>query len=327
MIKSEQTASKKTRQRQGFSLVLATALISGFAIFINKFGVKGVDPYFYAFAKNFMAGGLLISILVISKNWRAVLKLKKPDILKLLLIGLIGGAIPFLFFFKGLAVTAAIKAGFIHKTLFVFTGIGAMLFLKEKIGRGMLLGLISLMLGSVLYLGVTPQALNIGDLYIFIAVLFWAFEIVISKHVLKKLSGTLVGSARLFIGSLFILLFLLVTGRAELLGGIGGNTFFWIIIGGALLTGYNWSFYNGLKYVKATEATAILTLGMPFTGILSALFLGNSLSTAAYLGIGFIILGAVLTCGLSREFLRLSYYKLSRVKIHERSKNRYSIFA
>lgn len=104
-------------QKKGIYLVLATALISGFAIFINKFGVKGVDPYFYTFAKNLIAGSLLVSILFLTKNKKSLLKLNKSDKVKLILIGVIGGGIPFLLFFKGLTMTAALKAGFIHKTL------------------------------------------------------------------------------------------------------------------------------------------------------------------------------------------------------------------
>ena len=170
-----------TYKEKGTSLVLATAFISGLAIFINKFGIKGVDPYFYTFAKNIIAGALLLSILLLAKHWQYLKNLDKADKYRLLLISIIGGAIPFLLFFKGLTMTTALKAGFIHKTLFIYVGVLAAVFLKEKINKSMMFGFISLLAGSILFLKITPQALNLGDLFIFIAVLFWATEIAITK--------------------------------------------------------------------------------------------------------------------------------------------------
>ncbi len=144
-------------QKKGIYLILATALISGFAIFINKFSIKGIDPYFYTFAKNLIAGGLLVSILFLAKNKQLLSELNKSDKIKLILIGFIGGGIPFLLFFKGLTMTAALKAGFIHKTLFIYVGLLAAIFLKEKISKSMIAGFLSLILGSILFLKIKPQ--------------------------------------------------------------------------------------------------------------------------------------------------------------------------
>lgn len=305
------------QRNKGTVLVLTTALISGFAIFINKFGIKGVDPYFYSFIKNVIAGALLISILFLTKNWRQIFELNKKDKIKLLLIAFVGGAVSFLLFFKGLTLTSAFKAGFIHKTMFVYVGFLAAVFLKEKITKSMILGFVSLFLGSILFLKIKPQALNIGDLYIFIAVLFWAGEIIISKRALKNISGTLVASARLFLGSFFILLFLFFTGRAELFGSFNWKIVGWAVIGGIILTAYNWTFYNGLKYIKASEATAILTLGMPITGILTVVFLDQSLGMGQLIGMGLILIGVILTSEFVKKIIGLQFKNILRaVKIN-----------
>lgn len=292
--------------KKGTMLVLATAVISGFSIFINKFGVKGVDPYFYTYIKNFAAGAILVSMLLLAKNWKSFGALKKKDKINLLLIGLIGGSIPFLFFFKGLTMTSAFKASFIHKTLFIYVGILATVFLKEKITKSMLFGLASMVLGSVLFLKVKPASLNIGDLYIFIAALLWAVEIVIAKKVLSNVSGTMVGAVRLFLGSFFVLLFLLLTGRAELFTTINFDMVKWGIISGVILAAYNFTFYNGLKYLGATEAASILTLGAPITGVLTVIFLNGKMGSSELFGIGFIVLGVVLMSDFIRNILKLN---------------------
>ena len=292
-----------TSQEKGTSLVLATAFISGLAIFINKFGITGMDPYFYTFAKNLVAGALLISIVLLAKNWSSLKKLDKADKWRLLLISIIGGALAFLLFFKGLTMTSAFKAGFIHKTLFIYVGILAAIFLKEKISKSMLFGFISLLTGSILFLKITPQALNLGDLFIFIAVLLWAIEIAISKKTLQKVSGTVVATARMLGGSVFILLFLLFTGRAVLFTGINWTVLLWMAIGGVLLTAYTWTFYNGLKHIKASVATSILTLGMAVTGLLSALFLDKSLNAQQLLGILLMVVGVIFVSKVLRQMI------------------------
>jgi drug/metabolite transporter (DMT)-like permease len=302
-----------TNQEKGTSLVLATAFISGLAIFINKFGIKGMDPYFYTFAKNIIAGALLLSILLLAKHWPSLKKLDKADKWRLLLISIIGGAVPFLLFFKGLTMTTALKAGFIHKTLFIYVGILAAIFLKEKINKSMLFGFISLLAGSILFLKITPQSLNLGDLFIFIAVLFWAVEIAISKKTLQKVSGTLVATARMLGGSVFILLFLLFTGRAALFAGIDWTMLLWMAIGGVLLTGYTITFYNGLQKIKASVATSILTLGMAVTALLSALFLDKSLNAQQLLGILLMIVGVIFVSKIVRRFIKSIIFRKAKL--------------
>lgn len=292
-----------SQQKKGTLLVLSTAIISGFAIFINKFGVKGLDPYFYTFLKNIIAGSFLVSLFILTKNFKSFLSLEKKEKIQLALVGLVGGSIPFLLFFKGLSLTSALKAGFIHKTLFLYVSLLAFFFLREKITKAVGLGFISLILGSALFLGIKPIALNIGDLYIFLAVLFWAAEIIISKKILAKTSGVLVGSARMFIGSIFIFLFLAFTGRVELIGSIDLTILSWGFISGAILAAYNFTFYSGLKYIKTSEAAAILTLGMPITGILTMIFLDKALTPIQALGTLLILLGAILVNTVSRKLV------------------------
>jgi len=177
----------------------------------------------------------------------------------------------------------------------------------------MLFGFISLLAGSILFLKITPQSLNLGDLFIFIAVLFWAVEIAISKKTLQKVSGTLVATARMLGGSVFILLFLLFTGRAALFAGIDWTMLLWMAIGGVLLTGYTITFYNGLQKIKASVATSILTLGMAVTALLSALFLDKSLNAQQLLGILLMIVGVIFVSKIVRRFIKSIIFRKAKL--------------
>lgn len=293
-------------QAKGFYLVLGTAFISGFSVFVNKFAIKGIDPYFFTFLKNVAAGLLLLAVIALFKNWRSIAELSDSNKLKLVLIGFVGGSIPFLLFFKGLSMTSAVKAGFIHKTMFIYIGILAVVFLKEKISKSMFFGFLSLLAGSILFLKIRPEVLGIGDLYILAATLLWAVEITISKKVLENIPGTVVGTARLLVGSLFILAFLLFTGRSILFSEFSLAGFGWALACGALLAGYNFTFYNGLKYIKASEAAAILTLGAPITAVLTIIYSGGAMQVREAAGIGFLVLGVILMSGVFKRCL--SYF-------------------
>src|SRR4030043_835849 len=124
---------------KGLLLVFSTAIISGFSIFINKFGVGEFNPYLFAFLKNLLVAFLLVGLLLGLKEFKNLKRLAKKDWLILKIIGLVGGSVPFLLFFKGLSLTTASKGSFIHKTMFLYVAILAILFLKEKISKGLII--------------------------------------------------------------------------------------------------------------------------------------------------------------------------------------------
>ena len=102
-------------ENKGLLLVLSTAVISGFAIFINKFGVKEFDPYLFAFLRNFFVAFFLVGTILGLKEFKNLKKLTKKNWFVLTTIGLVGGSIPFLLFFKGLSLTTAANGAFITK--------------------------------------------------------------------------------------------------------------------------------------------------------------------------------------------------------------------
>ena len=197
---------------KGMLLVFATAIISGFAIFINSYGVKSFDPYLYTFLKNLVVALFLVGLLLGLKEFKQLKKLKKKDWLLLAIIGLIGGSIPFLLFFKGLSLTTAASGSFVHKTMFIYVAILAGVFLKEKLPSRLLIAGALLLMGNLYFLKFLPSGVQTGDLLVLAATLFWAVENTISKYALRTLSPRIVAFGRIGIGSGFIALFLLFTG-------------------------------------------------------------------------------------------------------------------
>jgi len=284
-------------QNKGYYLVFSTAIISGFAIFINKFGVSVVNPYIFTFLKNLIVAFLLTGILLALRDWRILKNLTKKQWLSLVIIGLVGGSIPFLLFFKGLSLTSAAQGSFIHKTMFIYVALLAVIFLKEKIDRRFLLGGLILILANFILLKKLPTSINFGDLLVLFAALFWAIENTISKYTLRELQGRTVAWGRMFFGTFFIFIFLFGTNQLPLITGPTLKQISWVIITGLILFGYVMSWYSGLKYIPVSQATAILLFGSPITTFLS-LISGGKISFQEILSGILIILGVISVIGL-----------------------------
>lgn len=286
---------------KGYFLVLGTAVISGFSIFINKFGVAVINSDIFAFLKNAIVAFFLIALLFVFKDFQLIKKLSGKQWGLLVSIGLLGGSIPFLLFFKGLSLTNAAGASFIQKTMFLWIMILAGLFLKEKITKNHIIAGFVLVAGNLMLLKLSAVQFNRGALLVFIATLFWAAENVISKHALKELAPRVVMWGRMFFGSFFILIFLFYTQQIRLLSTLSAYQIGWSLLTGIILLGYVITWYTGLKHIKVSEAAIILMLGSPITTCLVALF-GSSVSGKELAASGMIVLGVASAFGLKRFF-------------------------
>jgi drug/metabolite transporter (DMT)-like permease len=291
-------------ENKGIILVLLTAFLSGFSVFLNSFAVKGFNPFILTTMKNLLVTVFLFSIILLLKEYKALLKLKRKHWLQLVLIGLVGGSIPFLLYFYALKLTTAINAGFIHKTMFLFTAALAIVFLKEKLSKRFAIAAGLLLLGNYLVFS-SLSSFGFPDLLILVATLLWAVENTYSKHVLKELSGNLVGFGRMFFGSLFMLVFLAATSQLQEAFVLSGAQFNWLVLTSVLLFFYVLFWYNGLKQVSVSKATALLMLGQPVTALLSFVFLGRVVSFNEALGLALIVFGAVLLVGFSTALNRI----------------------
>jgi len=91
----------------------------------------------------------LFSILFFKKEFPKFKSFSKNVLLKLVLVGFIGGSIPFLLFFYGLKLTVASKAAFIHKTLFLWVSVLAFIFLKERLTKKQIISALFLLAGII----------------------------------------------------------------------------------------------------------------------------------------------------------------------------------
>lgn len=264
---------------KGIYFALATALISGFAVFLNKFGANAFgEPYLYTTFKNIGVALIFFSILCLPKLWRELKNLNKKEWLYLWIVGLVGGSVPFLMFFKGLTMTSSANAAFIHKTLFIWVSIFAFFFLKEKFGRLQILALILLLGGNFLLFGFKSWQFGIGELLALGATLLWSVEYMFAKKLLKNLSSEIVAWGRMFLGSLILIGFILATGRAENMLALNLGQLKWLLISVPLLFGFVFTWYKALKYAPASVVTCFLVPASLITTLLNSIFITHQYS-------------------------------------------------
>lgn len=281
--------------KKGFYFAFITALISGLAIFFSSLATKVIrDPFVLTTSRNVVVALVLGAIILTVKNRQALKKISKKDWLYLVLVGIIGGSIPFLLFFKGLSMSSPLIGGFIHKTLFIWVSFLAVIFLREKIGKIQWVALAVLLGGNFLLGAFNNFKFGKPELLILVATLFWAVEYIIAKKILIRVSPQIVAWGRMFFGAVALVFYLIFTQKISALFELNLTQIFWVVFGALLLLGYVSFWYRALKLCPASVVTCILVLGSPISTLLTGLFISHKYSFEQILGIIIISLGLVV---------------------------------
>ncbi|MBI2763574.1 MAG: DMT family transporter [Chloroflexi bacterium] len=261
--------------RWGVGLAFATALISGFSIFVNGFAVKQVpDAAVYTTLKNAIAALLLVGIATATVRRSDVAAMDGRSWLRLTAIAIVGGSVPFLLFFTGLAQASAPSAAFIQKTLFIWVAILAVPFLGERLGFAQLGALAVLLGGQFLVIRPSGVTWGSGETMIAAATLLWAVESIMAKRLLASVPSQIVGAGRLGIGLVVLIGFLVVTGRVESIAALTFTQWAWVLGTGVILSAYVATWFAALRRAPASLVTAILVVGAPITAVLQAIQAG-----------------------------------------------------
>jgi drug/metabolite transporter (DMT)-like permease len=260
----------------GIGLALVTALISGVSIFVNGFAVKQLpDAAVFTTLKNGVAAVLLIALAAAAVRPADLRSVSRRSWGWLLVIGIVGGSVPFVLFFSGLAQASAPSAAFIQKTLFIWVAILAVPLLGERLGGLQVVALGVLLAGQALILAPVGIAWGPGETMIAAATLLWAVEAILAKRVLRSVPAPIVGAARLGFGLVVLVGYLGLSGKLGIVAALSAEQWRWALITGLLLTGYVATWFAALKRAPASVVTAVLVVGAPVTAGLQAIQTGT----------------------------------------------------
>jgi drug/metabolite transporter (DMT)-like permease len=286
----------------GIALAFGAALISGLAIYLNAFAVKQLpDAAVYTTLKNAVAAIALIAAAVglgAASDFRAIERRRWPAVLA---VGVIGGSVPFILFFTGLAQASAPSAAFIQKTLFVWVGLLAVPFLGERLGIAPILAIAALLIGQVLVLPPDGIVWGTGETLILAATLFWAAETIIVKRLLGSIPSHVMAALRMTVGLAVLVGYLGVSGKVGVLAGLSTAQWSWALLTGLVLAAYVGTWFAALQRAPASVVTSVLVVGAVVTGILSAASKGVAPSPTVVGGYVLIVAAAAVVTLWSRR--------------------------
>lgn len=274
----------------GIALAFVAASISGVAIFVNAeyVGAAG-DATVYTTAKNGVAALVLLLVLVARRrSGRRTARARHPA--RIAGLAVIGGSVPFVLFFEGLArAHDAARAGFIHKTLVLWVALLAVPLLRERFSALHGIAIAALIAGQVALVDdLVSLRPGEGELMVLAATLLWAVEFVVAKRLLSSVGSLELGAARLGLGLVLLLAYVFASGRADALASLTGRQWAWAAATGVILAAFVSSWFAALSRAQAIDVTAVLVFGQVVTAALSSTVTGTALPVA---GLGLISVG------------------------------------
>ena len=283
----------------GVAIAFVTSIVSGVAVYVNAHGVSHFDDAtVYTTAKNAIAGLFLLTLALpvltsastplARRSARPRTRAQRAGVATVVLVG---GSVPFVLFFEGLARAEATQAAFIHKTLVVWVGLLAVLFLRERLGPLHLAAIGLVVAGQAWLAGeVGTVAFGAGEAMLLAATLLWAVEVIFVKRLVAAIDPRTLAAARMAGGTLVLVAWVTMTGRSDELLGLGAAQWGWALLTGALLTAYVATWYVALAFAQAVDVTAVLVFGAVVTAGLSAVADGTPVDAV---GIALVTTGAV----------------------------------
>jgi len=266
----------------GLALAGVTAVVSGFSVFVNGYGVARFDDATtYTTAKNLVTAVVLMAVVVVMRQRQAPDRAAAPttapvrtprDTATLVAIAVIGGSVPFVLFFEGLAQVSSSDAAFIHKTLVAWVAILAVALLGERVSVWHVTAIGMILLGyAQLARGVGFPDIGTGEALILAATLCWSIEVILARSLLRRgVPPTVVSTWRMAGGIVLLLAWAVVRGALGDLLGLSAAQWAWAVLTGLFLTAYVVSWHHALARAPAVDVTAVLSIGAVITAALNA---------------------------------------------------------
>lgn len=285
---------KINTQLSGIYLAISAGIISGISIWFNKLVITTpIDTTVFNIIKN-GGVGLVLSLILIKTGIFSQFKLltAKQRVL-LLIVSVIGGSIPFLLFFEGLKNTNALTSNVIQKSLFLWVSLFAIPALGEKMSKKLFFGYVFLGM-SILAIGMPKFSGTGGEALILLATIFWALETILVKKLLPEVHPLLAAWFRMFVGSVFMLLYAVFQGKLEAFVTIT-PTHAPLLFGSIfLLSLYVSSWYTALAKTKATIVSALLMIAPGVTLLLTTMQNQTLMSRSQLMSTGLLFTGILL---------------------------------
>lgn len=266
-----------------------------------KLAIYSINPLTFVFLRMFFATVLLSFIIKPYLQKNRILDKHWPTII---VAGLLGITLNIGFFFVGLQKTTVVDSSIISATTSVFTALAAYLFLKEKISKIILIGIlisfcgvITIIIQPIMDNGLFKFQNILGNIFILMAVWAWVLYTIVNKEISKKYDCLLLAYISFIIGVITFLPFAIKDiVNINFFLNLTPFLVFAIIFETVFCTILAYFFFTlGVKYVSAT-VTGVLAYIHPIVAVVcSIMFLNERLTIPFIIGALLVICGLFLT--------------------------------
>lgn len=279
--------------------LLLTAIFWGGTFIAARVVARNVDPFSAAFLRFTVASVFLL--LFTLKIEGKLPKIKRGQIIPIVLLGMIGIFAYNVFFFKGLKIIEASRAALIVAIVPIFIAIFSSCFFGEKLNLIKVVGIITSVIGVIIVIsrGSPMEILNgnlgWGELCIFCCVLSWTTYSLIGKAMMTDLSplvliaySSVIGAVGLFVPAYFngVIQNLTHYSAMEWLGIL------YLAIFGTVI-GFVW-YYEGINIIGLTRASLFINFVPIFAILLAFLILGEPITLSLLIGTILVTFGVYL---------------------------------
>lgn len=280
--------------------LLLTAVFWGGTFVAGRSVSQNIGPFSIAFLRFATA-----SIFLILLTWTTegkLPRLKKVQVLPIILLGMTGIFTYNVMFFKGLKIIEAGRASLVIATCPIFITVASALFLKEKINLIKALGIIMSVSGALIVVSkgslreIFKGSFGWGEFYIFCCVLSWVAYSLIGKAVMDDLTPLVSVSYSAVVGAIALSIPAYFEGLIQNMrhhSVMDWLSIVYLCIFGTVV-GFVW-YYEGIKQIGPTKAGLFINF-VPVFAILFAFFiLGEAVTSSLLFGGVLVISGVYLT--------------------------------
>ncbi|QUG40533.1 DMT family transporter [Psychrobacillus sp. INOP01] len=297
-----------------YAMLVFVMFAWGANVSLLKYMVEEVQPVTLTAFRIFVAGLVVLPIL-----WKMKL-LRKPTSSewKYILLGTLTNVVAHHYFLNiGLSITSATHGGLILGTGPMLTAISAAIILKYFPSKFQWLGLIIGLTGVAvsILVGSETMGANLGDFYVFLAILVQVLSFMVVSKASKTLDPRLLTVYMLLIGAVILFVISLIQEPGAIKQFAETTPTFWTVFfaSAVVSTAIGHLIYNyAVGQAGATKAAIFMNLNPLFSLIISALFLGEVLHLNHFLGLILIVAGVMLGSGAAEDLWKKRNKSLKR---------------
>ncbi len=270
--------------------LLIIVIIWGSTFALIKGVIELIPPYTYLTYRFLLAVLILVVIF-----WK---RLKKFNIMILKKGSLIGIFLFLAYTLQtvGIKYTTATKAGFITGLSVVLVPIISHFFIKEKINRNSVIGVVLAFAGLWFLNYSSSLSFNLGDFLVLLCAFCFAMHIISVGLFSKKLDYVLLAITQITVVFVLSLLMALIFERPAIHFSYSADIWWSIVITGVFATALAFYMQNKFQRYSTATKTAIIFSGEPiFAAMFAYLLLGEKVGLVAWAGGLLIIFGMIVS--------------------------------